>query len=73
MTLQQLVEAVKAHAHEHYNNGGWDVIVECWEDQEIGDLLTERGATTTDEAITAFRPLVSVWADRQADSDNSAF
>jgi hypothetical protein len=29
------VEAVKIHAHEHYEESGWDEITERWEDDEI--------------------------------------
>ena len=34
-TMQEMVAAVKAHALAHYNEDGWDSIVECYED-EIG-------------------------------------
>lgn len=71
--MADLVKAVKAHANENYEAGGWDVIVECWEDDQIADVISEEGATTTQAAIDAFKPVVSVWADRQADARNSRF
>lgn len=71
--LVTLVERVRDHALERYNDGGWDVIVECWEDQQIADRIRAAGACTVPEAIAAFAPLVDVWADRQADALNSAF
>jgi hypothetical protein len=37
-SLFQLVEAVKAHAEEHYEDG-WDVIVEFYGTDELEDLL----------------------------------
>ncbi|MGI8313316.1 hypothetical protein [Saccharopolyspora hattusasensis] len=71
--MTELVEGVKAHAREHYSTGGWDVVVECYTDDEIREVLTEENASTVGEAIEAFRFRVDVWADRQADTRNSAF
>lgn len=74
--LGSLVEAVKAHAAAHYEDGGWDVIVECWEDQQIADTLTNAldAIETPEQAIAHFGDgAVAVWADRQADARNSAF
>jgi hypothetical protein len=67
-----IVEAVKAYAKAHYNDGGWDVIVECWEDEDIADAV--EGAKNAKQAISMLRRgVVAVWADRQADARNSAF
>ena len=71
MTKAELVEAVKAHALEHYEDGGWDVIVECWEDDQIAEQIG--GARTVAGALKKFADIVDIWADRQADAINSAF
>jgi hypothetical protein len=68
-----LAPAVYAFAEQHYNDGGWDVIVECWSVDMIEEKIIERGARTLEEALDIFRPLVDTWADRQADAINSAF
>lgn len=68
---QVLIEAVKMHALAHYEDGGWDVVVECWEDHEIAEHIKD--ASTPQEAIASFETAVSVWSDRQADARNSAF
>ena len=79
MTEQQLIEAVKAHATEHYEDGGWDVVVvECFTDEEISEMFDigrQNGepVDTIEQAIEAFAAPVSVWADQQADARNSAF
>ncbi len=67
----QLVKAVKAHALEHYSDGGWDVIVETYTDDEIAAQIGQ--ARTVRGALAKFADVVSVWADRQADAENSAF
>lgn len=70
-TKQHLIDAVKAHALKHYNDGGWDFIVECWSDEEIAECFKD--AETEASAIAAVGQIVSVYADRQADAKNSAF
>lgn len=70
---ETLIEFIKSTAEQNYEEGGWDVVVECWDDNRIDDYLTEVGATTHEQALEAFENLVGVWADRQADARNSAF
>lgn len=55
------------HAEKHYNDGGWDVIVECWTTDEIAKQV--RGCRTVKAAIQRMSDVVGVWADRQADAD----
>lgn len=80
MLMAEQVEAVKAHALAHYDEGGWDVIVESWDDSQIKDVLwgnREAGIAMTRSAKGAIRRIkeiaVDVYADMQADAKNSAF
>jgi hypothetical protein len=66
-----LVLDVKDYAQQNYEKGGWDVIVECWDDETIAETIGR--ATTRKGAIAKFKDVVSVYADRQADAVNSAF
>lgn len=61
-----LLAQVKQYALDHYTDGGWDVIVECFTDEELAEAIG--GATTLKGALRKLRPPVSVWADRQADA-----
>lgn len=65
------IAAVKAHANEHYNDGGWDVIVECWSDGDIAKCI--HGVHTAQAAIAKVKVIAEIYADRQADARNSAF
>jgi hypothetical protein len=66
---ERIVEAIKEHAQEHYDEGGWDVIVECWEDVEIAKVVTDETLLCAEWAIKYFEEeLVSVWAERQHDA-----
>lgn len=57
-------DRVMAHAREHYSEGGWDVIYECWTNEEVDQLLEEEGSE--EAAWLAIESLVDVWSDRQA-------
>ena len=46
---RQLVEAVIYHAANHYEVEGWDILVECWSDEEIWSWI--EGAASEKEAI----------------------
>lgn len=68
--MDQLVKALRDHALANYATGGWDIVVECWTDEEIAAQLRFVGATTVKDAIMSFGLLVEVWRDRQADADS---
>ena len=61
----KLIEQVKAYAREHYEDGGWDVIVECWSDEDIAEQIGS--ARTLNGAIKRFKDIVAIYSDRQAD------
>lgn len=73
-----LVEQVKAYARGHYDTGGWDTIIECWDDRRIGESLQYWGpgdrdpheCTTIEQVLenSTLCSVVSVWKDREADA-----
>jgi hypothetical protein len=72
----RLAEAVMTHAEKHYEDGGWDVIVECWTIDMLAENFVEYppDPLTEDAAIEQWRTgAVAVWQDREADARNSAF
>ena len=46
---RKLIEAVIEHAVDHYELEGWDILVECWSDEEIWSWI--EGAADEKEAI----------------------
>lgn len=64
-------DRVMAYAEEHYNDGGWDVIAECWDKEMLTEILIRQG--DEEKAWSLIESLVDIWADRQADAINSAF
>jgi hypothetical protein len=68
---EQLVAAVRQHAVAHYDEGGWDFVVEAFSD---GAIIAEIGeARTPAGAIRKMRPIVGYYAEQQADARISAF
>lgn len=59
-----LIEEVRAYAYAHYTEGGWDVLVECWEDADIAEAIA--GATTLLGARRKLATVIGVWAARSA-------
>ena len=71
LTQAEIVAAVRKHALENYETGGWDSIVECYDD---ADIIREMGAATTaEEAIRNVGRLADIWDDRRQDIQAEAF
>ena len=65
-TLQDLVQAVKDHAVKNYETGGWDYVVECWEDADIANEIA--GAVQTPAgAIKKIGKVVRILNDNRRD------
>jgi hypothetical protein len=39
--MDKLIAAVKAHALANWGTAGWDFVVECWEDSDIAEQISE--------------------------------
>lgn len=73
MITSDMIEAVKTYAQEHYSEGGWDVIVECYEDEEIRHALEvheqfDTAISTDAEAIQAIGQIVDIMNEQQKES-----
>ena len=71
--INTLVQYIKDYANFHYEDGGWDVIAECWEDKDILKVLARDNAKTEKESLASFKDIVAVWTDQQSDANNSRF
>jgi len=63
--MKELVEAVKNHAKANYSKGGWDMVVECYEDSEIEEEIA--GCRTKEEAIARLAEVADCYHDRRQD------
>ena len=71
MTIEELVAAVKAHALENYEKGGWDYVVECWSDTEIADEI--RPGSTPKQAIKRIGDIVKILDERRREVRSEIF
>ena len=69
MNKEEIAKYIYNYAQEHYNYGGWDVIVECWSLKEIMDEIQDDDYK--EDALKHFESVVDVLAERQADALNS--
>lgn len=61
-----LINDIRGYALANYDKGGWDVIVEAWDDDQIADVIGK--ARTLNGALRKLRPIIDVYADRQTDA-----
>ena len=63
--MRELVDAVKAYAGRNWNDDGWDIIVECYEDEEVAEAIGS--ATDEEEAIANVRAIAKTLASHRDD------
>ena len=61
----QLIQAVRRHALDNYESQGWDVLVECWDDGDILEQISNANAQTPAAAIKACLQIVSIYDERR--------
>ncbi len=62
---KMIVDGVKKHANDNYLVGGWDIVVECWEDKEIEESVGD--CATLADAIRQMADFAAVAHDRRQD------
>lgn len=65
-----LVGAVQSHAQAHYEQGGWDFVLECWEEHDIFAYLAEADFDL-DKAIAEIGWSVGVIDDYRTEIQNA--
>lgn len=73
MTEEQkkLAAAVRQHALDNYETGGWDFLVECWDDSDI--ILCTGHATTLADAIEQCRQPLALMDERRREVEAEIF
>ena len=60
------VARVRTHAQANYEVGGWDYVVEAWDDADILEAL-EGAAGDVEKAFAGIVDTLEILADRRAD------
>ena len=58
-----LINAVKAHATEHYDTAGWDLVIEAYSDSELAELV--QTCRTAKGAIARVADELSIYTERR--------
>jgi hypothetical protein len=72
MNEQEMIQAVRSHAIANYNEGGWDFVVECYDDGDILELISDSGAKSEKDAIAAVYAVIRFLAERRQDAMSAA-
>jgi hypothetical protein len=70
--MTEMVAAVRAHALAHYNEAGWDYVVECWSDADI-EFEIRQSDGTLEGAIHNIGSQVAVQDEIRRDVQSEAF
>jgi len=65
MTQQDLIDGVRNHARVNWGKGGWDILYECWDDQDIAQHIG--GARTLRGAIAACKRVLTTIDNHRAE------
>lgn len=66
MTTPDLIMVIRAYAAKNYEKDGWDVLVECWSDEDIIEAL--EGTTSIEVALKRIGRLLKIGHDQMIDS-----
>jgi mannitol-1-phosphate/altronate dehydrogenase len=59
-----MLNRIKQHALTHYNEDGWDYLIECWTDEEIESFISN---LTYEEAIVKLNDTLSTLDEYRQD------
>lgn len=63
--MDKTIKEMQAWCLENYENGA-DTMVECWDDEDYANLITE--SPSTEQAWDTLKAVASVYRERQADA-----
>lgn len=63
--MENVIKEMKAWCVENYEAGA-DTMVECWDDEDYAELITE--SPTVEDAWDVLKSVASVYRERQADA-----
>lgn len=71
MDTNEIVKALRSYALKHYEEDGWDYVVETYDDEEL--LKKIEGATSLAEAIAKIAPYLKRLDSRRKDIEATRF
>lgn len=68
-----LIAGVRKHAYANYSVGGWDYVVEAFDDNDIAEILRSENVSTLEQAIEVIGFHVAILDDRRKDVQAEIF
>lgn len=71
--MEQIAKQIMEYAQEHYEEGGWDYVVECHTIESIVQALNENYLTTLDSGLRYFQEAYGIYGEMRQESKSYAF
>lgn len=71
--MQDLIKAIRQHALDNYETGGWDMIYECYDESEIHQALAHIPNPTIEQAIQTLGEIAKLYQERRLDVEAEVF
>lgn len=68
-SIYTLLDSIRQHAITHYEEDGWDILVECWSDDDILEVIGD--STSFEEAIIALSDTLSTINEYRQEIQNA--
>ena len=69
MSRSTWIDRIREHAATHYDEDGWDILVETWMDEDIIEVIDE--CESYEEAVYALVDILSTINEYREDMDES--
>ena len=69
MSKETWIDRIREHATIHYEEDGWDILVETWMDEDIIEVIDE--CESYEEAVYALVDILSTLDEYREDMDES--
>jgi len=72
MNEQEFINQVREYAMDHYTKGGWDEVVEAWDDGDILEFYSDANGNTK-KAFKALKEIVKLRHEYAKEIRSTAF
>lgn len=69
--MKTWAERIRQHATVHYTEDGWDILVECWTDEYLNEIIGY--SKTYEEAVIACSNMLAVMDSYRKDIQAEAY
>jgi len=71
--MKEMINELRSHAIERYNDGGWDWIVECWGDKEMEEFIAAHPGKSIERLKKILSVIAKDYAERESEVMSSVW